>query len=601
MKDLPTYSDDELEVPEEKIKKLIEFFEEHGINYDKFDPNNIPKLVLNEKSAYPNNDQYMYVPGQRDTQKWLAAINDIYQKEQSGNTKKEAIRQATTGWPVVETFDFLNWVRFYEAGNHMKYKVAQLWYENNALGPGYFLQVKKDQQVEDKQPTEDDVGIAQERAVRDQERRQTIERQRNKIIGRLDSAEKLLRSSDGHVFSGKEFESLLESIYQLKKKIQMINKISVSTRLYSDMIVRQANVLTKQGFSQAALVLHKLAQTPGAITESAEGATDGSETITPPSPGDPSGAGQPGAPGGTPSTGPGMPQGGPPSANPHGIENANSPGMEKFLQGLEQGQYSPTDEQGVDDELEVSDSLDSDDELLVEAQVSPRLGPNDSITTDTSPAPLTPSPVSAPSEIKEPKAPKAPKLTSPSKDETLEEGGIEVSEKDIPNKIEPHSTSKFDARVEEVFSNITVADVVTKLEDLSKIFKTREVPRQLGVVDMMLDSLGIASFFPSLSEATNKALESNNYISTRIEDIISKLRGSMATHNIDLKGDAPERADVAGVKSKLKSDQEKEVARKQMRREQENAELENSNKETPEIEIEEEVATPTVPVPSKLV
>jgi hypothetical protein len=112
----------------------------------------------------------------------------------------------------------------------------------------------------------------------------------------------------------------------------------------------------------------------------------------------------------------------------------------------------------------------------------------------------------------------------------------------------------------------------------------------------MLDSLGIASYFPSLSEATNKALESNNYISTRVEDILSKLRGSMDSREIDLKGgDSPEKPEVAGIKQKLKSDEDKEKARKQMRKDQETAELEGKKKETPEVEIEEDLGAPPPP------
>jgi hypothetical protein len=113
----------------------------------------------------------------------------------------------------------------------------------------------------------------------------------------------------------------------------------------------------------------------------------------------------------------------------------------------------------------------------------------------------------------------------------------------------------------------------------------------------MLDSLGLASFFPSLSEATNKALESNNYISTRLEDILSKLHGAMATKEIDLTGEEPpSNPEVDKIKEKLKQDENKDKARKQMRKQQEMSELENKSKETPEIEIEEDLSVPPAPV-----
>lgn len=589
---LHPYSDEELDISDEmkiKLEKLMAFFDESGIDYNKFDIKSVPSIDFGKKDAYPNNDQYMHIPGQHNTQKWLQAVSDIYRNEQRGDNRVHAIRKATVGWNIMETFDFLNWIKFYESGDHMKYKFAKLWYENDDLGPGYFLQIKKDPAPPPATaPTGQDIDFARDRAVNENERRQTIEKQRNKIIGRLDSAEKLLRSPEGHIFSGKEFESLLESIYQLKKKIQMINKISISTKLYDDIIIREANVLYKKGFVKAANVLISCAQTPAAAGTQAEGSPDGTDIPPPASTNDPSGAGNPGAPGGLPSTGPGMPQGAPSSAAPNSVGNEKTPqAIEEFLSGLNKGQYSPRDKQVVDDDLEVEDSLEVSDmeELLVtEAQMAtPNVTIDEPITTSPAPAPLDPSPVAAP--------------TAPSTETSTTEEPLEVSEEDLPSEIDPKAVSNFDAKVDAVFSDITIADVVAKLEDLAKIFKTREVPRQLGIVDMMLDSLGLASYFPSLSEATNKALESNNYISTRVEDILSKLHGAMSTHNIDLTGsNTVDKPEVAGVKSKLRQDEEKEKARKQMRKDQEVAELENKGKETPEVEIAEDLGA-TLPAP----
>lgn len=575
--EIKPYTDEELDLSEdmqERVEKLMQFFDETGIPYDKFDPESIPRLDLEEgkKNAYPNTDVYMHIPGAHNTEKWLQAISDIYRREKSGVTRVEAIRSVVANWNVMEAYDFLNWVKFYEAGDHMKYKFAQLWFEapgqkkwyTNDL-PGYALPIDKDPPAApESRVSGQDIDFAKDNANAESERRQVIEKQRNKIIGRLDSAEKLLRSPDGHTFSGKEFESLLEAIYQLKKKIQMVNKISSSTRLYEDLIVREGNVLSKKGFTKAANVLFSLAQAP-----------------TPP--GDPTGAGNPGAPSGGAGT-PAQPDGNAtmPQSEPAGTQPK---GISEFLARMDEGVHAPDDEAKAEDELEVSD----EEELLVtEAQAAPVDEP---ITTSPAPAPLGPSPVSAPTAPA--KAPAKPGAKAP----PPEEEPLEVTEDDIKSapKSQTPPTTDFDAKVDAVFANITVADVVAKLEDLAKIFKTREVPRQLGIVDMMLDSLGLASYFPSLSEATNKALESNNYISTRVEDILSKLRGAMGTNAVDLKGEEVDRPEVAGIKNKLKSDQEKEKARKQMRKDQETAELAGQNKETPDVEIEEDLAPPAPP------
>jgi len=588
-KDLSPYLEEELDLSDEmsvKIERLMKFFDQYGIDYGKFNRDEIPSIDFGKKEAYPNNEQYMHIPGQHNTQKWIQAIGDLYRYEQNGENRVKAIRKVTNGWNIMETFDFLNWIKYYESGDHMKYKFANLWYENDNLGPGYFLQIKQDPPAA-ATPIQD-VSSVRDSVENDQQKRQMIERQRNKIIGRLDSAEKLLRSPEGHIFSGKEFESLLEAIYQLKKQIQMINKVSTSTRLYDDLIVRQANVLVKNGFTKAANVLASFAQTPAASAVPAEGDPDGKEALEPASPGDPSGAGNPGAPGGLPSMGPGMPQGAPSSAAPKSLEN-QSPAIQEFLAGLNKGQYSPRNSDNLksDDLLEVSDS---DELLITEAQLArPELAVDEPITTNPAPAPLNP----ATTKVKAPED---------KEEEIVTESPIEISEDDIVVETDPEALSNFDNKVEQVFSGITIADVVAKLEDLAKIFKTREVPRQLGIVDMMLDSLGLASFFPSLSEATNKALESNNYISTRVEEILSKLHGAMSTRKIDLKGNDFENPQTAGIRNELQKEKNKEIARKQMRRNKEDADLQK--KETPEIEVEEDlsavpeaVPAPATPIP----
>ena len=60
---------------EEKIKKLVEFFDYYGIDYSKFKPEFID--FLESKKAYPNYDQYIYIPGQHDMKKWLMSVKDI--------------------------------------------------------------------------------------------------------------------------------------------------------------------------------------------------------------------------------------------------------------------------------------------------------------------------------------------------------------------------------------------------------------------------------------------------------------------------------------------------------------------------------------------
>lgn len=561
----------------EKVNNLIESFANIQINYGKI-----------SKEAYPNNDSYMHIPGQHNTEKWLSAVKDIYYKEKKGENRVRAVRQATNGWNLMETYDFLNWLKFYEEGAHLKYKMAQVWYENGQ--PGYFLHVKPDPVKEQTTVNNQDFNKATESdQTSSTEKKQIIEKQRSKIIGRLDSAEKLLRSNEGQLFAGKELESLMEAIFMLKKKVQLVNKLSVSTRIYEDMIVREANVLGRKGFGKAANVLYSVAD--GGPLPSAtppEMPTAGS-----------------GDAGGLPAMGPGMPQNSAESAPPGEVPleviekpKVKSKGVDEFIDRTETANITDFDKNIVEDDmLEVADDMleVEDDILVVEAQAVPPI--DEPMTSSPAPAPKNPTPAFTPAEKIDAK-PKAPTLEE-------QEDNLEVTEEDIPSKGEAVTpiTSDFDSKMDALFANVTISDIVAELESLSKVFKTREIPRRLSRADMMLDSLGLATFFPSLSEAQNKSLEANNYIATRVDDILSKLRGSMAAKKIDLQGDenAPTNPELDSVKNTLKTQDEKEKARKQMRKDQETGELEG--KEKPAVEMTEDLtpaipAVPAVPPPT---
>jgi hypothetical protein len=514
---------------QKRIKSIKKFFEQYDIDVDeKFE---IPNLELKSK-AYPNFESYFPVSSPRNLQKWLKAIQDIYNLENSGIGRHQALFRIIGRWDDMEKLDFMHWLRFYEEGNHLKYKTASNWYEG--IAPGYILPLGNSNTVTDYHKSQDSENSES------LDKRQIIEKQRSKIIGRLDSTEKLLRSQEGQLFAGKEFETLLEIIYQLKKKIQMINKKSASTKLYEDLIIREANVLKRDGFIKAAHFLYTVAQMPSDIS-----------TIPAPMP--------PASPtdvSGSPTTVPVAAIGNtPPDNNPPDIFNKKdeqiNEGISEFLSGLKGGNISGEIDK-ADDALEINDS---NDELVVEAQV---------VSKDTAT-------VSSPASTTQP---------------------VKADEK-TNIKLEDNSKT-FDNLIDAAFANIKVDDVINKLEELSKIFKIREVPRQLAIVDMMLDTLGLSSFFPSLAEATNKSLESNQYILTRIEDVLSKLRGSLESINkIDISPEDTERSDVKELKKQLQHNIDKEKARKLIRKELEDQALEQQVKETPSIKIEEDLATPT--------
>src|ERR1035437_5891761 len=174
---------------DERFQKAIEFLEQHGLTIDKYDPANYSSwdhTPIDKKKAYPNYDQYSYIPNQHDIKKWLISAKDIYYKQKAGFPYKEAIIQATHDWKKMEVYDFLNWLRFHEEGSHMKYKFAQTWYENGQ--PGYFLHINK------KEESAVDENALEQAQQESEEKKRIIELQRQKIISRLNSVEKLLHS-----------------------------------------------------------------------------------------------------------------------------------------------------------------------------------------------------------------------------------------------------------------------------------------------------------------------------------------------------------------------------------------------------------------------
>lgn len=613
---------------DDQIKKLMFFFDAHGIQYDKFESANRDFMGLNkeplESKAYPNEDWFINVPPKHDTKKWLMAVKNIQYKQKAGFNYQAAIRNSTHDWKKMEIYDFLNWLRFHQEGTAMKYKyaqannsfqempvklaqaklepikLAQVWYENNQ--PGYFLHIKPDPQ-EKEEPVIDEnaVNDAREQAERDDQKKYVIEKQRQKIIGRLDSAEKLMRSQEGQMFAGTELEGLMEAIYQLKKKVQLVNKLSVSTRLYEDMIVREANVLTRKGLTKAAQVLYSVAQTPGSSAELLDQTPEGNGSLTsqniptPASPPDPSGAGQTGVPAGLPSTAPGVPSvqtgvnsdqnGDQPPVK--ALEDNQPKGIAEFIENMNEGNKTEADDLSVSDEEE---------ELMVsEAQAIP---PTNILPAALEDVPLTDSPSPARGDVANLPPPSIP-----------DEEPLEVKEEDIPaikeqNKLPAGGDeavpvdNEFDAKMDEMLANVSMETIINELEKLSKIFKTREIPRRLSLVDMMLDSKSLSSYFPQLSEAMSDALKSNNYISTRVDDVLSKLRGSIKSQDVDLVGGESNDPQMAGIRDKLKQDEDKEKQRKQNRKNQADSELDQPQKEKPQVEMGE-LAPPPQPISPK--
>lgn len=571
----------------EKLDKIID---ESKQLRDSSEDSKKSSKKIKDKKAYPNFESNVFYERQADLNKWIAAAKAIYYYK--NNNMPDGFNQVTSGWDDMEKLKFNNWLKFYEGGNHTKYKTAQLSIYDG--GFGYILPNPAN-------PPQKEVHVIDELnadGISPREKKDIIEQQRKKIVGRLDSTEKLLRSEKGQIFAGDELETLVEIIHKLKQKIYSINKKTASTTLYDDLIIREANVLVRDGFTTAAAVLYKLAEsseaeapaTESVPTPSAPSAPSSTEASTAPAPTPPStkdvSVPTPSAPA-APTTVSGVPGTEPmkgqniatPQLNNNPSPDQMAEGLKGFFDNLHEGLGSK--KAGIEVSLhdDMYDYL-NDGELIVEAQAAPAV---------PAAVPVAPSPAPTP-EVE---------IVEPPTNEV-----IEVAEPSLPAA--PKSVQKasdFDAIIDSAFQNVTVNDIINKLEDLTNLFKNREIPRQLAIVDLMLNRVGLSSVFSELSEASGKSIEANNYILSRVENILSKLRGSVTISGIDLKSESPAVGQAAAIKSKIEQDQVKEEKRKQLRKEMEAQEAEAAAaKETaPAVEITEDLVQPAAqpPVPAQ--
>lgn len=518
-----------------------------------------------KKKAYPS-DPWRNTQPIRSMDKWLASFQEVLNLQPEKGRLK-AVAMVTEDWDTSERDDFINWMRYYEGSNHLKYKKAQMMLENGYYIPGG--------QKPDTQPASSVIStipgaketvdlpppVSPELIGLDP-KKEKLEAHKKKLISRLDSLEKLLRNDISQEFVGAEISNFIRSIHDLKVNFYGLKLASIST--CNDLIIQKSNLLASKGFTKSASMLVKHAQVDPA----------------PPTP-DPTNvdnATPANNPQGAPMTPPDLPE------TPVDLSTKpNVDATKKFLKNMGGGTFTDLDENKSDDDIELElesddedldlDSLDSDPEelLTVIAQAAP-ISPQSPLPNDVTPAPAETPAASQP---------------EPASDAVPVEG-------DTVAEVTQHSED-IDAMIEQAFGKVTVEMIISKLEEVSKIFKTKEIPRQLSIIDFMLDKLGMGTFFPQLSEASGKAIESSNYISSRIDNVLSHLRGVIKGTSIDLvngEGDPK----IEAIKNRLQEQQDKDMAKKEQRALEE-------DKETPVMEIEQpdvtpEVNTPAVPVPA---
>jgi len=509
-----------------------------------------------------------------DLTKWIETLKNIHIKANLGQSKLKATDELIKDWERMEQRNFKDWMRYYESGDANKYKMAQdltktaqmSYYVNDSAG--YFLPIKQDPPKPDANSINDQILGAPQAAqtlvqhtperLPEQDKQKMADDIRRKLMGRLNAAEKLITSQQGRMFAGTDFERLLKSIYDLKRDIQLLShKTSLSSEIYTDLIIRQANILAHEGSEFGSQFMMKFAQNnPGGY---------GVQLGDTPA-------------GGSAPQGLGSLQNNDPTADmltatPPGKEDDKeaepTDGIDGFLANMEGAGVTLFDDKNeIEDELMVDDGdelADCDidmgeaDDLTVEAQMMPPLDkPN-------TPEPRKPRFEEKPKKVNE--DPLTPDLTMPDQDKVGKTG------KDV------------DAIIDTAFSSITVQDVIDKLENVANIFRNREISRQLSIVDMMMDRLQIGSYFSELNEMQNKSLDLNSYCLTRADSILSRLRGAMGGDTeLDLQGKDPVPTQSQGLVNSLQRADKEDKQRKQMKRQVEDQKLLNDTKPVPEVE-----------------
>ena len=478
--------------------------------------------------SYPNfTTDDVFIKPVYNLNKWLDSMRAIYAKLHFGVSFKEAFGTITDNWNEVEKQDFSAWLSYYQSNNQYKYKKANFYVNENI--PGYFVpntKIAPPPIVPDLNDTISTMSSEMQEKMEKEDKRKKIEEQRKRIIGRLHAAVKHLTSYEGHLLAGDEFEKLLTGMYDLIKQFQTVNKVSLSNQLYYDLIIRQANKLSHNGFSTSAVFLRKFAQNSSGRLDASGPIPQGSVA---------------GVAGGV--EGGNLANNAPPISSmttPPPDELKEKSPLDELLENLETGGF--TDFNSSEDEKENEDELNEvslDDDLSVEAQMAPPMAP--------------PSPIPASVE---------PMEASPTStvDTDLNVSLPEVQEKEMaPNK-------DIDAIIDSALSHVTIKDVIKKIEDINSIFQNRTITRELAIVDLMLSNLGLSSYFSNLSEVVQKNHESSNYSISRLSDILMKLRGAITEDKIDMEGNIDVAPEVQKVQQNLKQQKIKEDNRKEMRK-----------------------------------
>jgi len=431
-----------------------------------------------KKTAYPQGFGQAFIQNPHNMKQWVQSMREIYALAQQKEIDLgAAFNIVTKKWTTMDRLDFKHWLSFYQGNNHLKYKTAQPAYHevgDGAVIPTHSLRARIPG-VPPRVPesVDEDVVARRMEQTREQDAQKATalraeqEETKKKLIARLAAAEKIFMNNleSFKKMLGTEYERWLAVLHDLKRKVQVATPVNARSVLLDDLIHKEANKLEAQGMVKSADMVRKFAQPAPPPI--------GADPLAPPGEDPLAGMGDLSAPGADA----GLPGAETPAAAPPKPGDEHR-AMEEFVRNMT-GETEPEKEELNEEPTQKTSSLKT------VAQVVPDL---------------------------ETSAPAPEVLVS---DQTPEQRmkHMDIAEQDI----------------EEALKNVTIDDLVSKLDGLAQAYRVREKTRQLTIVDLIMQQLGISSYFPNLSEAINKAFDSNQYILSRVEDILARLRGAATT------------------------------------------------------------------------
>jgi hypothetical protein len=499
------------------------------------------------KTAYPVAPTGHHLQQPRDVSKWARAAQEINFYADQGYPVAKCFDHVTQDWGDPEKVEFQQWLKFYQEGAHEKYKMASekdyLQLDGMPAIPMHHLKAKlpgkRDhfpymERILERQEADDQARRAEEEAER--ERQENLKKKVKSLDSRLRSALKLMADPEIQRELGPKMDisihDWVRQLQDLQRYVMLVPSQIRHAQSLDDLVFRKASYLSSEGFHKAANVLVSLAQVePPPVGELGElGDLGDLDTDLD-------------------------------LAGEEGEEEGSAEAPEEDLPDLEEGggEAELLPEEGFEDEVDhtamkevmklmngfkedissAEDELEADDfaEHVVVAQVLP---PEERIRLKNQPEFVV-----------------------------GEEG-----DPDMPR------------------AGVTLEKVIERFEGISHMLKNREIPRQFGIADIELNELGMASYFPSLAEALKSALDSNQYMLTRVEDIISKLRGAIPPKmDFDLEEEPERRQDPAleAVRNTLEQQEQIEKDKAERRRQERLAPPEPEVAPTPVPELERPV------------